>query len=286
VTNDERRNVARVVLAIAERAASLIAEAYAGTIVVSYKSGDDPVTSADRAANTLICDALTAEFPNLPIVAEESDPATYAGYHAAESVWFVDPLDGTRDFVKRNGEFAVMIGLAEKGRATLGVVVMPVGGFELPAGGPLGRAFVGGVGVPAFESTLGGTTRPLRVSTVPVLAEAELLVSRSRQEGTIEDARARFGVRKITVAGSAGVKAARVAAGGADVYVQPGYAGKLWDACAPEAIVVAAGGRFSDAHGNLFNYQSPDLDNAHGMLATNEALHAPMLDRLRAARPS
>jgi 3'(2'), 5'-bisphosphate nucleotidase len=286
VTDDERRKIAEVVLAIAERAATGIARAYEETIEVSYKIGDDPVTTADRAANTLICDALMAAFPSIPIVAEESDPATYAGYHTAESVFFVDPLDGTRDYVKRNGEFAVMIGLAENGRATLGVVVMPVGGLELAGGGPLGRAFVGGVGVPAFESsTLGETRRPLHVSTVPTLGDAELLVSRSRHEGSIEEAAARFGVRKVTVAGSAGVKAARVAVGGADVYVQPGHAGKLWDACAPEAIVAAAGGRFSDARGNAFDYQSPDLDNAHGMLATNGALHAPMLERLRASRP-
>jgi 3'(2'), 5'-bisphosphate nucleotidase len=284
MTDDERKKIAFRVLGIAERAAALIARAYEETVVVSYKAKDDPVTSADRAANALITGALAAEFPNIPIVAEESDPATYAGYHRAELAWFVDPIDGTRDFIKRNGEFAVMIGLAEKGRSTLGVVVMPVGGLALPGEGPLGRAFVGGVGVPAFEA--GVTKRPLHVSSVATLGDAELLVSRSRHEGSLEDVATHFGVRKITLSGSAGVKAARVAVGGADVYAEPGYAGKLWDSCAPEAIVVAAGGRVSDARGEAFDYQSPLLDNARGILVTNGELHAPMLDRLRTTRPS
>jgi 3'(2'), 5'-bisphosphate nucleotidase len=289
VTDDERQKLAPVVLGIAERAATLIARAYEEPILVSYKAKDDPVTSADREANALISSALAAAFPNILIVAEESDPATYAGYHRAELAWFVDPLDGTRDFVKKNGEFAVMIGLAENGRSTLGVIVMPVFGPAPGGGGPVRRAFVGGVGVTAFESIRppgeGALTRPLHVSSVKTLAEAELLVSRSRLEGSLEDAATRFGVRKITRSGSAGVKAARVAVGDADVYAQPSHAGKLWDSCAPEAIVVAAGGRVSDARGKVFDYQSEDLDNRHGFLVTNGHLHAPMLARLRVPDP-
>jgi 3'(2'), 5'-bisphosphate nucleotidase len=272
VTDEERQKIAFVILGIAERAAASIARAYEEPILVSYKAKDDPVTSADREANALISSALAAEFPSIPIVAEESDPATYAGYHRSPLAWFVDPLDGTRDFVKQNGEFAVMIGLAEEGRSTLGVVFMPVGG----------RAFVGGIGVAAFEGGPGRTRKPLRVSAVATLGEAELLVSRSRLEGSLEDVAAHLGVRKITRSGSAGVKAARVAVGEADVYAQPGYAGKLWDSCAPEAIVVAAGGRVSDARGRAFDYQSQELDNAHGILVTNGELHVPMLARLRA----
>jgi 3'(2'), 5'-bisphosphate nucleotidase len=276
VTPAERQKAAVFALAVAHNAARLIAGMYEQELEVRFKSKDDPVTQADRAANTLICDALAAEYPGVPIVAEESDPDTYAGYRAAPVAWFVDPIDGTRDFVKKNGEFAVMIGLAEEGRATLGVIVMPV----------RFRAFVGGLEVPAFESTAGGAKKPLQVSAVASLSEAELVVSRSRHERSLEEASAQFGVRKITPCGSAGVKAVRVASGAADVYAQPGRAGKLWDACAPEAIVVAAGGLVSDATGVRFDYRAPKLDNDRGFLATNAKLHASMIELLRRTSPN
>ena len=83
------------------------------------------MTRADRESNALLCERLAAAFPGLPIVAEESDPADYAGFERAEATWFVDPVDGTREFVARTGEFAVMIGLAERGHAIVSVVLAP-----------------------------------------------------------------------------------------------------------------------------------------------------------------
>src|SRR5580693_2902193 len=98
---------------------------YAAEFDVEFKSKNDPVTRADREANALLCDRLGRAFPGVPVVAEESDPSAYANFEKSEEVWFVDPLDGTREFVAHNGEFAVMIGLAEHGRATVGVIVAP-----------------------------------------------------------------------------------------------------------------------------------------------------------------
>jgi 3'(2'), 5'-bisphosphate nucleotidase len=274
MTVEERTRAVEPVLAMAKRAAELIARIYEGPFEVSYKSKDDPVTNADREANALLCAALAAEFPGIPIVAEESEPHAYAGYERVETAWFVDPIDGTREFVAKNGEFAVMIGLAEEGRATLGVIVHPVGG----------RAFVGGEGIAAFEVDASGARTPIHVSTVSALEDAELVVSRSHpQRESLGAVAARRGVRKITPCGSAGVKATRIATGEADVYAQPGRAGKLWDACAPEALVVAAGGRVSDARGVPFDYRSADLDNAHGFVATNPALYPRVLELLRKA---
>jgi 3'(2'), 5'-bisphosphate nucleotidase len=269
VTKTERQDAARFALAIARKAAALVAGLYEKELVVSYKDEkqDDPVTEADRAANTLISSALSAEYPGLPVVAEESDPATYAAYTSTKAAWFVDPLDGTRDFVKRNGEFAVMIGLAEEGRATLGVIVLPV----------TGRAFVGGVDVAAIEESASGTRKPNHVSSTDRLSVAEIVVSRSRHERGMEESAERFGVRKITPCGSAGVKGARVAAGEADVYLQPDRAGKLWDSCALEAIVVAAGGRVTDGRGRILDYLSPIIDHEHGLLVTNGKLHEAIL---------
>ncbi len=260
---------------MARAAAVVVSRIYETAFDVAYKSENDPVTAADREANALLCEALSARFPGIPIVAEESDPADYAGYHRQEAAWFVDPLDGTRDFVKKNGEFAVMIGLAEGGRATLGVIVLPTSG----------RAFVGGDGVEAVVFDGAGAKSALRVSGVSSLAQAELVVSRSRSAGSLEAAAARLGVRRITPCGSAGLKGVRVACGEADAYPQPGRAGKLWDACAPEAIIVAAGGCVSDARGDPFDYRAAELELGRGFLATNGALYRPMLELLREAEP-
>ncbi len=276
MTIEERTRAVEPVLAMARRAAALIARIYEGPFEVNYKSKNDPVTNADREANALLCSALASEFPGIPIVAEESDPLAYAGYEDVETAWFVDPIDGTREFVAKNGEFAVMIGLAEEGRATLGVIVHPVDG----------RAFVGGEGIDAFQVDPSGARTAIHVSTVSSLEDAELVVSRSHpHRESLAAFAAQRGVRKVTPCGSAGVKATRIATGVADVYAQPGRAGKLWDSCAPEALVVAAGGCVADARGIPFDYRSRDLDNAHGFVATNPALFPRVLDLLsRVAR--
>jgi 3'(2'), 5'-bisphosphate nucleotidase len=272
VTPAERRTAAVAILAMAREAARLVADVYAHPFDVEYKAKNDPVTAADRASNAFLCEAIAARFPGIPIVAEESDPATYEGFHHAVATFFVDPLDGTRDFVNRNGEFAVMVGLAEGGRPTLGDIVEPAHH----------RAFVGGDGVEAVLHGPGGP-EPLRVSRTRALTEAEIVVSRSRHTRSVEVTAASLGVRKVTPCGSAGVKAMRVASGEADAYPQTGRAGALWDSCAPEAIVTAAGGRFTDAHGAPFDYRSPHLDLSRGLLASNGELHDSMLQLLREA---
>jgi 3'(2'), 5'-bisphosphate nucleotidase len=272
----DRRDALTKVLPMAYAASEAILAVYAtGTVEVEYKGKDDPVTIADKKANAILCAALERAFPGLPIVAEESDPGTFAGWAGAPAVWFVDPLDGTREFIARNGEFAVMIGLAEHGRATLGVIVCPA----------LERSFVGALGVGAFEVAKDGTETPIHVSGVATLAEAEAVVSRSYGEHALDWLARRAGLRKVTPCGSAGVKGIRIATGEADIYSQPGRAGKRWDSCAPEAIVVAAGGAATDERGNAFEYASGELSNDHGFIATNGKLHGAVIDLIRQASP-
>lgn len=268
LTAAQREDLAFAALAIAREASALILDVYAQPFDVEYKGTDDPVTRADREANALICARLLARSPGVPIVAEESEPDSFAGYAEAPAAWFVDPLDGTREFVSRNGEFAVMIGLAERGRATVGVVVCPA----------LGRDFLGFEGGPGLEVTADRRVE-LRVSSVGDLAAATAVVSRSHRSAAMDRALAGMGAFAVVPTGSSGVKAVRVAAGEADLYVQLGPAGKLWDACAPEAIVRAAGGEFTDARGAPFDYRAPSLENARGLVAANRALHAAAIAR-------
>ncbi|MGH7272101.1 MAG: 3'(2'),5'-bisphosphate nucleotidase CysQ family protein, partial [Polyangiaceae bacterium] len=211
-----------------------------------------------------LCDRLARVLPGaVPIVAEESDPSTYAGFERADAAWFVDPLDGTREFVTHNGEFAVMVGLAEQGQPVIGVIVAPA----------WRRAFVGVVGEGAFEVAEDGTRKSIAVSTRESLREAALVVSRSRAPERLAAFVTKTGARPPATHGSAGLKAVLVATGASDVYIQPGPAGMRWDACAGEALVVAAGGRFSDLGGTCIDYQSADLVNTRGLLATNGRLH-------------
>jgi len=258
-------------LLIAREAAVIVAKVYATEFTVDYKGPADPVTAADRQANELICARLAEAFGPVPVVAEESDESAFAHWVGARRAFFVDPLDGTLEFVARNGDFVVMIGLVEDGVPIAGVVVAPATGI----------AWAGGPDLGAFEIDASGERRPLRVTTTSDIGSARAVISRSHPSERLTQVLHRMGVTAVTPRGSAGLKGAEVAAGRADFYVQPGRAGKRWDSCAPEAIVVGAGGRCTDATGQPIDYRGPELWNNTGFLATNGVLHERILQALR-----
>jgi 3'(2'), 5'-bisphosphate nucleotidase len=267
----DRQRAAQAALAIARDAADLVMRVYAAPFDVEFKAKDDPVTRADREANDLACERLSRAFPGVPIVAEESKPEAYAGFAGADAVWFVDPLDGTREFVARNGEFAVMLGLAERGRATVGIILAPA----------WGRAFVGIVDEGAWEVAADGSRQPVRVSSVASLADASFVLSRSRATSQAKGLAASMGASKVVQHGSSGLKGVLIATGVYDVYLQPGNAGMRWDACATEALVRAAGGECTQEDGSPFDYQDEQLMNARGLIATNGRLHQAVINAMR-----
>jgi 3'(2'), 5'-bisphosphate nucleotidase len=250
-------------LEAAREAAALIMRVYAEGFEVEFKSKDDPVTRADKEANALLCDALERAFPGVPIVAEESDPSTFQKYRTAREAFFVDPLDGTREFVARNGQFCVMIGLAEEGRATAGVILCPAIGITL----------VGGIGLGAHAVAEDGTRSPIAVTKTARREDAEIVVSRTHAPKDVDAFASKLGVRKVSPVGSSGVKGAYIASGRADAYVQMGPAGCLWDTCAVDGIVHGAGGKMTDGRGDSFDYRREQLRVTSGVLATNGVLH-------------
>jgi 3'(2'), 5'-bisphosphate nucleotidase len=260
--------------AIAREAAVLIRQVYATKFSVDFKAPRDPVTEADRLANELICDRLSKRFPNVPIVAEESEPETFAGYRKAERIFFVDPLDGTREFVARNGEFVVMIGYVDGERATASVIHAPESGVS----------WLGELGQGAYQTAADGSRKPISVSQVRTLAGARIVGSRSHRNPAQEQALAALGARELVALGSAGLKASVVAHGEADAYVAPHYAGKRWDACAADALISAAGGKLTDARGDLFDYRSEKLDNDRGVVASNGLFHDVIIEKLALSR--
>ena len=261
---------------IAAEASKLVQAVYATPFTVDYKGPSDPVTEADRRANALICERLEKEFPGVPIVAEESDPATFADFRQASEIFFVDPVDGTNEFIERNPEFVVMIGLVEGNRATTAVLDAPAQGM----------AWAGTVGHGAFSIDRSGARAPIHVSDVSAISDVRLVSSRSHRTPKLERALGSLGVREIHPMGSAGLKGVAVARAAVDAYVAPYYAGKRWDACAAEAIVLAAGGRVSDAHGDPIDYRAASLGNDRGIVESNGHVHDDLLSRIAEYRTS
>jgi 3'(2'), 5'-bisphosphate nucleotidase len=259
---------------IASEASAMIMRIYAEDFEVDYKGPDDPVTHADRQANTHICTRLGALFPDSVIVAEESEPEGYAQYATAERVFFVDPVDGTREFVRRSGEFVVMIGYVEHGRAIAGVIQCPVDG----------RTWVGEVGAGAFLRQSGQDWTRISPSQIMDVTKSRILVSRSQSPTDAALLTQKLGSHTLLALGSAGLKGAGVAEGSADAYIAARYAGKRWDVCAPDAIISAAGGVCTDCYGDALDYRAADLSNCLGLVAANPTLHETIIRRLQSIR--
>ncbi len=257
---------------IAAAAGQAVLEIYdAGSTAVDYKGPSDPVTAADRRSNRLIVQHLNQAFPGIPVVAEESDPASFEGFHEAARVLFVDPLDGTREFIQRIAEFAVMIGLVEGQRAVAGVVYAPVSGV----------IWTGAVGLGAWQIDSKARSRvPVHVSATDELTLARIIVSRSHRSARLERALVSLGPRETRFMGSAGLKGAQVAAGLADAYLDTGTGTKRWDVCAIDAVVTAAGGRVSDLTGAPIDYRGPTLANERGLVVSNGLVHEAILMKL------
>ena len=254
-----------VALAAASDAAALVMRVYATDFAVQFKGRNDPVTEADRSANTAITAALRSAFPDDGICAEEGtmDDAIAAA-RAGGRCWFVDPIDGTREFVSRNGEFCVMVGLAIDGEARLGVVHAPA----------WNRTLWGIVGDGAWERGVDGVERAVHVAEPPAnTRDVRLLVSRSHLHADVRTIADVLGVADMRPCGSVGLKVALVATGEADLYVHAGRGPKLWDGCAPEAIARAAGATVTDGTGAMLRYATGELALDLGIIVAAPALH-------------
>lgn len=228
----------------------------------------EEVTAADREANELIVDRLRKEFPADGILAEESTDTEHR--LGKDRVWLIDPMDGTKNFIRRDGDFAVQIGLAVNGESVLGTVYQPT--REV-----LYRAVRGG------GSWIEEKTEPARRMTVSSRTnpnEMVLASSRSHRSPRMERVVGTFQFKDEVRRGSVGVKIGLITEQQADLYLHLSPSTKQWDTCGPEIILQEAGGRLTDLFGQPLRYNGIRIDNRNGIVATNGAAHETVIEKL------
>ena len=234
---------------------------------IQWKGENDPVTAADKAVNDFLVEKLTATFPDIGILAEESkDDLNRLKYDA---IWCIDPLDGTKEFIARNGEFSIMVGLALEGEAVLGVVYQPVKDF-----------MYSGIRTEGAWFTTPQGRKPMHVSDIGSPDQMRLIVSRSHRNPIVDNIKQALGITQERISGSVGLKCGLIARAEADLYLHPAPGLKEWDTCAPEAILFGAGGQVTDCWGRPFLYNHPDVHRHFGLVASNGAAHNRIISLL------
>jgi len=229
------------VIRLAQDAAAAILGIYDSEFAVEHKDDNSPLTAADLAAHRCIVDGLARISPDIPVLSEESAHEVSAAQRRQWTrLWLVDPLDGTREFVKRNGEFTVNIALIEDGVATFGVVQAPV----------TGQLWHGGATLGAFRREQ-GSDATLRVRA-PAMSPLRVAASRSHRDERTQAFIDRMGDVEPMGLGSS-LKFCRIADGGLDVYPRFGPTSE-WDTAAGQCVLEGAGGALFDPQGRPFRY--------------------------------
>lgn len=228
------------VIVIAREAAAAILHVYEGAFEVERKSDASPLTAADLAAHRIIVAGLERLTPDWPVLSEESAAIAWQTRRHWTRYWLVDPLDGTREFVKRNGEFTVNIALIDEGVSILGVVLAPVGGM----------IWHGARGRQACRRE-GNTDVVLRTRS-PATGVLRVAASRSHRDPRTEALLGRIGANETIGLGSS-LKFCRIAEGSLDVYPRFGPTSE-WDTAAAQCVLEAAGGAVIAPDGRAFRY--------------------------------
>lgn len=258
---------------LAKKAGTAVLTHYAAEIISENKIGLDnrsePVTAADREASRIIVEGLAKLFPADAILSEE-ETDELNGRLASERVWIIDPIDGTSGFIKKDGDFAVQIGLAENGEATVGVVYLPAHQI----------LYFAAKGQGAFKIERDSLPVRLNVSDATDLSQLNIAVSRDHRSPKMTRIIQDLGLRKEIGRGSVGVKIGMIAEQTCDLYIHLSHRTKFWDTCAPQVILEEAGGRITDLFGSPFRYDLGNVLNLNGILASNGAAHEIALSRL------
>lgn len=231
-------------LAVARRAGKAIMEIYATDFEVTDKADDSPLTAADLAAHHIIVEGLQALTPDIPILSEESSRVPYATRRRWDTYWLVDPLDGTKEFIKRNGEFTVNIALVQNGSPVVGVVHVPATDVS----------YAGCEGVGAFRQDGANEPRPIRAASGH--RPPRVVASRSHRSPALDEFLDNLGEHEIISIGSS-LKFCLVAEGRADLYPRLGPTSE-WDTAAGHCVAASAGAQVFTVSGEPLRYNAKE----------------------------
>ncbi len=250
---------------IIRKAGDILLELYDNTTGIRVKGDGSLVSDSDKKVSTYLLRELTKSFPEYAILDEESKEDGQR--FIKEYCWFIDPLDGTREYLEKRNNFGVLMGLAKNFQPILGVTYKPQTDELVYA--------VRGYGA-YIESR--GIKRKIRVDTSP---ETRIIVSNSRTSEELEEMIERIDpTSKENMGGS--LKTVEVARGNATLFLCPTTSiMHLWDLCAPSIILEEAGGRITDIYGGKFDYSMGQTANRNGVVASNGIIHDDVLKRIR-----
>ena len=240
-----------IVCEIAKAAGKVILSVYDGDHAVEYKEDKSPLTAADKASNEVIVAGLRKYFPEIPILSEEGADIPYEERQKWSCFWCVDPLDGTKEFIKRNGEFTVNIALIKDGRPVAGVVYVPV----------QDKIYYGIAGTGCWVQGAGGKSETITVREADHAAGLTVVMSRSHPSPDLEAYLQDIKIAEAMPVGSS-LKLCVVAEGLADLYPRLGPTME-WDTAAGHAVVEAAGGTVLQTNGEALVYNKENLLNPH-----------------------
>ncbi len=267
------RSELAVAISLAKEAGDIVLRYHGHDLEVGRKEGDEPVTVADLESSQHIVSGLRAAFPDDAVVSEEL--ADDGSRLRTRRVWYVDPIDGTKNFIRGLSSYCVMIGLAIDHRPVLGVLFQPNHQSLICACAGQG-SFV------SYE----GQLRRLHVSQHVRPEDARLLTSSSNPPPDRDQIEAVLGLDARERIGSIGLKLAAIALGATDLYVNPATHCSSWDTCAPQVVLEEAGGVMSDMFGAPLSYDSPStLHHDRGLVASNGQMHASAVARLASIFP-
>jgi len=251
----------------AAREAGAMAKGLQGAVATRLKADGSEVSDADLAADAIIRHHLTSHFPEDAILSEEAADDTQR--LAVQRLWIIDPIDGTRDFLNGQPEWAVQIALAIAGRLVLGVVAIPSEDVVL-------------VGIPGVGGTCFSAAGPTPLAIRHVARDVLITSDSQRNRAALLKVRAALPEFTALHATSVGIKVWRMLQGRADLYVHPRRIAE-WDVAAPAAVLLAAGGGATDLAGADFRFNAA-VPQAPGLVFSTRSDHAALVERLRQAQ--
>ena len=238
------------IIHISKAAGDAILSVYAQDFSVAEKADTSPLTEADLASHHIIVDALKVFTPDIPVLSEESNDILKSGeWRSWDTYWLIDPLDGTKEFVKRNGEFTVNIALIHNNQSVLGVVHVPVSNITYA-----GAKEIGAFKIDSDNKNLNIDTK-ICVEQLPQ-TPYRIVASRSHQSEALKEYLQAIGNHETIAMGSS-LKFCLLAEGKADCYPRFGLTSE-WDTAAAQAVVEAAGGHVSNLDGSDLRYNTKD----------------------------